>query len=325
MLIARQRHKLQADPRGKITTGKKREGADQGQALEYFNLDPTTNNATGFPELKKMYGDKPTKILVVMPGELMDVFNEAFERWGKPKSATQGEKGSKISECNGETCRVRIPFAIGSENYEAGSMPCICKRLCLRHFPHEDPPYELEENKEMLKRACRYGMYLTVWVANTETEKIESLVPYCFRNGSLNSGASVRSALEDMSAFTHSIYGEARIRFMKFWLSVQMREGRDDPKQKFPIWEMHVAEVVGEIKGRISKMSEAMGWRKQLEETATPPVISMPATMMDQEEQEPEDEEEHSDDIFHQTLDANQKRAREAKRRQQDETRENRS
>jgi len=285
MLVVTQHRNIATDPRGKITTGKKREGTNQGQALDYFNL-------TKFPELQKMCGEKPQTLLIILPGNMLEIFSESFTRYGQKT----GAKATKLTECDGQSCRVRVTQTIGKDTFEASSdpYPCICETLGL--FTTKD-----EELRK--KKACRYVMYLKAFVANPITGKLETLVPYLFRNVSRNSGAAVRSALEEMTAFTHTAFGEPRLTWMKFRLDVKMVEGRDNPKEKFPIWSMTVVENVKQISDRIHAMSEAMGWKKQLAEATEPPrlEVTAPAPKLsdgglfidppDDEESERDDEE----------------------------------
>jgi hypothetical protein len=300
MLLVKHHHKLESDSRGKITTGKKREGTDQGQALDYFNLDK-------FPELKQLYGEKPTSLLIVLPDEFPYVYKEAFERWGRSANA-RTERGSKISECDGETCRFRIPYTIGTRRIEPQtSMPCVCREMRLRFIPgYEDEYDELDQNEEIRRRACKYNMYLTAYVASPHDGKVQNFVPYCFRTSSLHSGASVRSVLEYMTQFTTARFGAPRITWMRFHLSVKMVEARDDPSKKFPIWQCRPAETMQQITNRVISMAETMGWDKPLLEAGSmvsEVVLPAPPALTATTEDEDDNDTTTQEDLWSTVLD----------------------
>jgi len=205
------RFRVNRDPRGYITTGKKSEKGFP-QSLSYFDL-------TGFPELQAVYGAEPTELIIVLPtNDITDFFDDSFSSWGK-----KGAEATKRRHCDGESCVHRIEETVGGVSYGRGEVSaCVCEDL-----PEGD------------KLRCSYGAILKAFVATPDGATFVSPVCYGFRTGSINSGQSIKSELEKIAFLARmQSGGDARIAGYPLRLSVRMIGGKDDARQKFPIWNL---------------------------------------------------------------------------------------
>jgi hypothetical protein len=219
------------DPRGKIKSGmkaKNSQGVEYPKSLDYFNIDK-------FDELKAAYGEKPAALVVKFPSdELIDFFDCNFELYGGRKG--EGEAGTLIRRCDGETCIHRIKESVDDHKgsvkiYAAGEeTPCICQDI-----------------DEKDKQRCRYSAYLKAWIVLPQTGNIENPLCYLFETHSQNSGDAIMSAINDVRILTGGT-----IRGVTFSLAVKMVSGKTDAKQKFPIWTLLPI-------GTVSGMREAAG------------------------------------------------------------------
>jgi hypothetical protein len=217
------------DPRGKLKTGMRirtSEGKEYPKSLEYFNVEK-------FAELKEAYGEKPAMFVVMFPSdEPPNFFDCNFEHWGGRKQA--GQEGTLIRRCDGETCLHRINETIAGKSYGAGEESgCVCQGL-----------------KDDDKQRCRYTAYLKAWIVNPHTNKIENPKCYLFETHSQNSGDAIYSALNDVRILT----GGA-LRGIPFSLSVKMVSGKEDAKQKFPIWSLLPLGTVSQMREHARQLS----------------------------------------------------------------------
>jgi hypothetical protein len=258
-MIKTRKVSVATDPRGKITTGMKRPGSELPMSTDYFVIDD-------FPELVAVYGPKPTTLLVMPPADnISEIFDDNFVLWGgKPDHAT------KVRQCDGETCLHRIAETIGTESFGAGEeTECTCKKLDL-----------FESTNEQLKRkACKYSMYFRAFVANPNTRKIDSTLPFLFQTHSLNSGSNIHSALENMAGLTAMITGgTVKLGLQEFQLSVKMVEAKFDAKQKFPIWNLTPVGTIAMILDRMVKVAHVLGWDEEIQKN----LIAQKASRADQ-------------------------------------------
>lgn len=222
-MITNIRFRITTDQRGKISTGKK---SEQGypQSLDYFYIED-------FPELMKVYGNKPQKLLIYFPSDIIqDFFDCNYVLYGGG-SATK--KGTKIRSCDSETCIHRIAEEIKGIKYGAGEeTPCICNDL-----PEDD------------KKRCKYSMYFKAFIALPTTGKVDFPTCFMFESHSKNSGDAIFSELEKIKALNQGI-----LRNVPFLLSVKMIEGKADPKQKFPIWSLQAFGTLSQIQENTSHL-----------------------------------------------------------------------
>lgn len=220
------------DPRGKLKTGMKLNNLPK--SLDYFNAEK-------FPELREAYGEKPAAFVVRFPSdEPIDFFDCNFEHWAGRKA--DKETGTLIRKCDGEVCLHRINETIAGTTYGAGEESgCVCQTL-----------------KEDDKQRCKYVAYLKAWVVLPQTGKIENPLCYLFETHSQNSGDAIMSALNDVRILTGGT-----LRGIPFSLSVKMVSGKEDAKQKFPIWTLLPL-------GTVTQMRE----QSQLLTGATIPLLS---------------------------------------------------
>jgi len=200
------------DARGKITSGIKN---DKGypQAVDYFVV-------SDFNELVRVYGPKPTKLILYFPSDDITSFYDCnYNSWGKGPSGPV-----KKRSCDGERCVHRIA-EYGRQPGEEGE--CICKKM------------NLDE-----KSRCRYDCYFKAFVADPNTGRIENPACYFFETHSKNSGDAVYSELENIRALNMG-----GIRGIPFVISVKMASSANSATQKFPIWSMQAV-------GTLSKIAE---------------------------------------------------------------------
>lgn len=223
MIVKSHRPRITVDMRGKITSGKKN---DKGmpQKLDYFDV-------SDFPELKVIYGEKPTKILVYVPtDDPIDFYESAYNSWYTANGGTSGKKRC----CDGEICVHRIQETIAGKTYGAGEeSPCICKDL-----PDGD------------KNKCRFDCYFKVFIGDPVRGKIINPSCYMFSTHSQNSADAILSELNKMKDINNGI-----IRGLPFLLTVKMATSSKDNQKKFPIWSLQAwgtMESLGKISGNFA-------------------------------------------------------------------------
>ena len=227
-MIKNMRYRVAVDSRGKITSGKKSEKG-YPQSLDHFNVSE-------FPELIKGYGERPQKLVVFFPSDtITDFFDCNYVLYGKD---------TKIRSCDGEEAIHRIKEDIGGKHYEAGECSeCICKNL--------DPDD---------KKRCKYSMYLKAFIADPKLRKVNNPLCYLFYTGSKNSGDNIYSEIEKIQALNMGV-----LRGVPFILEVEMVGGKEDAKQKFPIWKIHAVGMIDEIRERTEYMLDVPEKNKQIE------------------------------------------------------------
>lgn len=242
--------RLPVNKGGNISTGMMGEN-NLPKKLDYFNVE-------GFPELIEMYGEKPTKFVVQFPTDnMLDFIEERWCKWGKPK-AGKGT-GTKIRVCDGVECVHRIAEEVAGQSYKAGERTaCICDSLGL----HDT------DDEELAKKACKYEMYIKVFITNPKTGKIDNMSCYQFEHHSINSGTNIKSAIANTSAYMRTALGlsSPRIAFIPFELSVRMVESSAAAGVTFPVWDLRCAYDTGiELIGRLKRLSRSLGWGKEFE------------------------------------------------------------
>jgi len=219
-MIKNRRRRITTDSRDSITTGiKTAEGLPK--SLDYFNIE-------AFPELQRMYGEKPTRLLILMPSnDIADCFDDNFHVWGS--------NGQYKRQCNGDeeaedACFHRLAEDVNKEHFEPGELSrCLCQYL---------PDTIVEKGKEKRNPLkCQYDMRLSAFVADPETGKIDNPTCYRFTNHSRNSGDAIYSELDKVrTQLTNGV-----LIGIPFWLSVRMVPGKLRPQSKFPIWSLEIA------------------------------------------------------------------------------------
>lgn len=260
-MITNRRTNIATDPRGKIKTGIKArtaEGKEYPKGTEYFVITPT-DSSEGFPELVAVYGEKPTKLLVMPPADSIEsVFDDSFVLYGGRVAGNK--QGTKIRSCDGSRCvhRIAESFPFMSESgikanasfAQGEETDCICQSLGLFDSP----------DKDTRKKACRYVMHAKFFVGHPQTGKVISPMPIHFESGSRNTGSAIHDALENMAAMTAMFAGGMpMLQYQRFELEVHMVEGKKDAKQKFPIWRMSPIGTMMEIQTRLGQIAQIMG------------------------------------------------------------------
>ena len=204
--------RISCDMRGKITTGTK---SDKGfpVSLDYFDISE-------FPELRAVYGEKPSKLVLIFPSNNIEdfVFTE-YSQWGG-----KGKTAVKKRYCDGESCTFNAAGKVNGKAIEPGtSCHCVCKQFDLTG---ED--------------ACKCYTSIKAFVVNPNTGKIENHIPYKFENHSVNSSDNVLTEIIKISQITGG-----RLMGVPFLMSVTMKETlKAGEKRKFPIWSI---QAVGKI------------------------------------------------------------------------------
>jgi hypothetical protein len=220
------KRRITADARGKIKTGMKgqsKTGKEIPKSLDYFNIE-------AFPELVTVYGDKPTRLLIYCPANnIEDFYYSEYNAYGG------GDKAIKKRSCDGEVCVHRITESINGDTWEAGEeSECICKNLPENH-----------------KDRCKSYTGLKMFVADYQSGKIISAVPYYFETRSDNSSDNIYSELEK----TFSLTG-GRLIGIPFIISVKMIDSvKNGGKTKFPIWSL---QAVGTVDHQLELASTGM-------------------------------------------------------------------
>ena len=218
-MVKKVRYRFTVDGRGKISSGEKKNNLPH--ALDYFDI-------SDFPELVKMYGEKPTQLIIKFPSdEILDFFDTSFNSWGT------GAKGPvKKRACDGETCIHRISEKINGIDYAAGEETgCICESL-----------------PEDSKDRCRFDAWMKAFVCD-KTGLIENTSCYMFTTHSQNSADAIYSELMKIKELNQGI-----LRYVPFLLSVKMCSGKLEAIKKFPIWSLQVIGLLSEIRANSGKM-----------------------------------------------------------------------
>lgn len=235
------RPRIPTDDRGKIKTGKKREGTGLPQSLDYFNIE-------AFPELVAAYGNKPQRLILLFPtDEVSDFFRADYAHWVGGK---EDKVGTKSRTCDGETCIHRMKETVNGITYAAGQeTPCICKEL---------------PEKVMNKRGdreinnpdrCRVDCYLTAWVVNPKLGIPENPKCFLFETHSENSASAIFQGLKLVWTLNNHI-----LRMVPFVLSVKMVGGKEDAKQKYPVWDLKPWDTLTrQMRERTQLLSEGKG------------------------------------------------------------------
>jgi hypothetical protein len=261
-MIIEGKGKLNVHPGGHISAGREKPDGTP-EKLDYFNISK-------FPELVKMYGEKPTELIVMPPTDNMgEFFGDSYVAYGK-----KAGKKTKIRQCDTKECIHRIPEQIGDEKFEMGEISdCICERLGLFDNPKE----------ELRRKACRYSMWAKLFVAAPKDGRIHSPLPYLFTSGE-NTAKSIHSALTTMSGLTSLMTGgEPKLAMLSFKLILKMVESATEAKKRFPVIEMVPIGSIADINQRLIKLAKVFGWdedlQKQLQASAgaAPEAPALPA------------------------------------------------
>lgn len=224
-MIKNFRMRITVDKRGHISAGKKREGSDFPQALNYFDC-------SDFPELVEAYGAEPTSLVVFMPSNnIDDAFNDE-------KSCWKGfQNGVKLRSCDEEVCVHRVDEIVNGVKYAAGEETgCVCTAL---------PDKITKDNgKEVWNpEKCKYYGELKVYVGIPPRFNVDNTACIRFTTHSKNSGEHIKSELGKIHMLQKgNIFG------VPFDLSVNMVPGKDDQKKKYPIWHLQMRGLLSEIR-----------------------------------------------------------------------------
>lgn len=198
------RRRIACDKRGKITTGNRgKDEKENPRSWDCFNL-------IDFPELKRIYGEQPTKLLIMFPTDnVEDFYSTEYSLWGGTK-----EFPVKKMYCDGETC------TDGVTKKKIGP--------CCRLADHS-------------REKCEHGMVpymgLKAYVLDTNGNAV-NFVPYMFESHSVNTADALYTSIED----THRKLG-GKLVGVPFLLSVEMVQKLDEnsKKKRFPIWSIQPA------------------------------------------------------------------------------------
>lgn len=241
MLKTIKSNRINVHREGKITTGikaKTSEGKEYPKATDYFVVDD-------FPELIEVYGQKPSKLVVVFPTNVIDDFLNA-------DMVLYGSNNAMIRKCDSVECTHRIDEEldfVGKYNEEgeveetephkrkfsAGEIgECICKIM----------PETIERNNRKVRnpKLCSCAMYLKAFVVDYKVGKIISPLCYLFYSGSENTASNIYSELVKI----HNMFN-GRIAGLPFGLSVDMVAGRTNAKIKYPIWNIQALGTMAQL------------------------------------------------------------------------------
>jgi hypothetical protein len=209
------RFRIAHDPRGRISTGRL-DQSGKPEKLSWFDL-------SDFPELAKMYGDKPAALIIMLPTDQpSDFVTYRMERW-----AQKTGKPTMIRFCDGDRCVHRIQETIGGIEYAAGEeTDCVCAEL-----DGED------------KQRCRHHFSMKAWVCDPQTFAIKSTLCYLFDNHSRNSAEQVLSEIKKMQTLNNG-----RISMIPFEVSVKMVSDTLEAKKTFPIWSLRSLYMLDKVR-----------------------------------------------------------------------------
>lgn len=242
MLKSLKANKINVDRRGKITTGTKiyseKAGRDIPHATDYFNID-------SFPELKEVYGEKPSKLMIIFPtDEIADFF--------AADNVLYGSNNAMIRKCDGEECTHRIDeelTLVGRYNeageleetpehqkkYVAGEIgECVCKLM--------PATINGQRGEKKNPKLCSCAMYLKAFVVDHKKGKIIQPTCYHFYSGSENSAMNIYSELMKIFKLMNG-----RIAGLPFGLSVDMVPGRTRANIKYPIWNIQALGTMAQL------------------------------------------------------------------------------
>lgn len=237
--------KMSSDPRGKVSAGR-RNAEGRGEKLEYFNFDK-------YPEVRALYGDKPNKIwIAVTSDDIEQVLRAPFKKYVGGDFGS-GKKGTCQRYCDGETCVHRLDLVVGTERYEAGkATECVCAKHGLFDLP----------NNERNKVACKCNVDFEAIILHPETKDRLTYHPVRFFTQSVNSAKSVLGALTGLAYITANDFklGRPALRNVPLILMVKMVEDRNDPKVKFPVWDMVIGVGKEQLVQRLIADAPSRGW-----------------------------------------------------------------
>ena len=247
MIKSLKSNRINIDKRGKITTGIKKtssSGQEYPSTTDYFVIDQ-------FPELKIIYGEKPKKLVVVFPTDVIEDFFSA-------DYVLYGSNNAMIRKCDGVECIHRIDEELSlvgkfddngeiieaqeyKKRYVAGELSeCACKLM---------PQMIKQGSRETKnKKLCSCAFYMKAYIMDFRTKKIISPLCYLFYSGSENSAANIYSELKKI----HGLVGGGLIR-IPFGLSVDMVAGRTSAKIKYPIWNLQALSTMEQLEKAAEK------------------------------------------------------------------------
>lgn len=265
------KNRISVDKRGKITTGLKvanKTGAEYPKAVDYFVIDE-------FPELVKVYGSKPKKLVIVFPSdEILDFFQADYVLYGG--------NNQMIRKCDGEECIHRIQETVTivneldelgnlhsiepySKTYEAGEISeCICKLM----------PQTIVKDGQNVRnpKRCNCAMYMKAYIVDYKEKRLTNSRCYMFYSGSENTASNIYSELHRIKMLAGRLSG------LPFGLSVEMVAGRTNAKVKYPIWNLQVLGDISHLenpnKSLLDYKSVLEDNHKQPEENQLPEVTS---------------------------------------------------
>ena len=196
-MIVRNQLRINCDQRAKITAGFKDPNKTYPKSVDYFLLKETPSDAEFiFPEIKEIYGEKPTEFVVSFPSDnYEDFYQDNYVLWGKNQV--------KKRKCNGVEVEIYYSENISNDKQQiikkltAGTVePCICKELNL--FNTDD--------KELKKACCKCDMYIKAYILDNRPESPRYMKPinplcYLFSTHSINSADNIFSTLQMFRKF----------------------------------------------------------------------------------------------------------------------------
>lgn len=216
--------------------GKSNDGTrDIPRALNYFDC-------SDFPEIEQAYGPEPTQLMVMMPSNVVEeCFNDRMAVYAGKKTDKPGD-GVLIRSCDEEFAVHRLNETIGDKTFVQGEVTeCTCAAL---EIPDKITKQTSSGPKEVLNPLrCRYHAWLKAYVALPPTYNVDNPNCVMFKTGSKNSGISVLSELQKIHAINQGVLAG-----IPFWLSVKMVPGKDNPKTKFPIWNLQMVGLLSQVR-----------------------------------------------------------------------------
>lgn len=218
--------RITTDGRGKIKSGKIRPGTSYPMSLDYFNV-------SAFKELLATYGAEPDALVLFFPSNnIEDFFDDDYNHYAGGK-----DNPVKTRSCDSEKCIHRIAETCNGVKFVAGEeSDCVCVDMA-------DTVDDGRGGQKANPDRCKYVCYLKGWIGLPPTFKVDNPSCYLFETHSKNSGANIKSEIEKV---LHLNMGN--IAGIPFKISVKMVSGRDNAKEKFPIWNLQMMGLLSEVR-----------------------------------------------------------------------------
>lgn len=179
---------------GTMTTNAK--GVRHQKGLPYFNVKE-------YPEIVRIYGEKPVALLVTFPTDNYEDF--AVSEYRKFVRPDENAKGECAVHCDGTVCKIALPVSLCGVRYNPGViMPCKCAQDT--------------EKKQPQKERCVLHTTLDLFVCDPKTGTLIMPRPVKFRTHSENNTDTWLSEIANAQVLT-----EGKLRGLYAKLQVEWR------------------------------------------------------------------------------------------------------